>query len=94
MIEAPDCRHCKHIRLWPENFFAWELIQKHRAGLIRRSFTGRLVYWEIDYAALGVIFRAHAIPRIEQPQMIDLITAWAGAAIEEEQKQHAKRHRP
>jgi len=65
------------------------LIQKHRAGLIRRSFTGQLAHWEIDYAAVGFIFRAYAVSRSEQPRLTDLITTWAEVAIEEEKKKHA-----
>jgi len=77
------------VRLLPENALAWELIQKHQAGLIRRTFTGRFSHWEMDYAAVDFIFRTYAIPREERPGLSEKITAWAEVAIEEEKKQYA-----
>ena len=58
------------------------MFAQFKAGLITRQFSGKNVYWGVDFQTLDFAFRLHRIPENEQPDMLRKITASIEEAVE------------
>ena len=72
----------------PENATAWQMFKQFKAGLITRQFTGKNVYWGVDFKTMELAFRLHKISGSEQSDMLRKITVCIEEAVEEEVRAH------
>lgn len=67
---------------------AWNIFRQFGPGMINRQFTGKAVYWGIDFKTMEYAFRLNRISKSDRPDLLRKIIACIEQAVEEEVKEN------